>query len=342
MKTLSASPVGNYYLYSFDGKLLQTYNVYGVLLKDYIYMGDRLIAEYDHVGSRYLYYTPDQINSTRVVTDDAGTVVYSAAHDPYGGIQQTWVNTFDPTPKFSGKERDAESGLDYFGARYYSNPIYRWLSADSIKSKPGAISNPQRWNLYSYCGNNPLVYIDPDGSDQINIFLGFYRWDLKLDFSNLQETAKNAGHNITVYAYGSYDKEKFKASVEAKDTWTFFIGHSTNVDKKSGKRFGITIGYESAVLSDFIISNNECVGIFSCNSSDFAFDLFVVPGTVFATTESLRNSSWGLETGAYYLLSLLMQGEDPTTAMRVAQGFWAWALGAGGPVEPAIVTEKKK
>jgi thioredoxin 1 len=67
MKTLSASPVGNYYLYSFDGKLLQTYNVYGVLLKDYIYMGDRLIAEYDHVGSRFLYYTPDQINSTRVV-----------------------------------------------------------------------------------------------------------------------------------------------------------------------------------------------------------------------------------------------------------------------------------
>jgi hypothetical protein len=50
-------------------------------------MGDRLIAEYDHVGSRYLFYTPDQINSTRVVTDNTGTVVYSAAHDPYGGIQ---------------------------------------------------------------------------------------------------------------------------------------------------------------------------------------------------------------------------------------------------------------
>jgi hypothetical protein len=96
MTTPSASPVGNYYFYSFDGKLLQTYNVYGVLLKDYIYMGDRLIAEYDHVGSRYLYYTPDQINTTRVVTDSAGTVVYSAAHDPYGGIQQTWVSTYKP------------------------------------------------------------------------------------------------------------------------------------------------------------------------------------------------------------------------------------------------------
>ena len=72
MKMMSASPVGNFYIYSFDGKLLQLYDVLGTLLKDYIYMGDRLIAEYDHVGTRFLYYTPDQINSTRVVTDSDG------------------------------------------------------------------------------------------------------------------------------------------------------------------------------------------------------------------------------------------------------------------------------
>jgi RHS repeat-associated protein len=151
----------------FDGKLLQTYNVYGVLLKDYIYMGDRLIAEYDHVGSRYLFYTPDQINSTRVVTDDAGTVVYSAAHDPYGGIQQTWVNTFDPTPKFSGKERDEESQLDYFGARYYDKAQYRFISVDPIISSDLASDNLQRWNLYAYCMNNPLSYFDPDGMEAL-------------------------------------------------------------------------------------------------------------------------------------------------------------------------------
>jgi RHS repeat-associated protein len=168
MKTLSASPVGNYYLYSFDGKLLQTYNVYGVLLKDYIYMGDRLIAEYDHVGSRYLYYTPDQINSTRVVTDDAGTVVYSAAHDPYGGIQQTWVNTFDPTPKFSGKERDEESQLDYFGARYYDRSQHRFISADSITSSADFILEPHKWNLYSYCRNSPIAFVDPTGEHEVH------------------------------------------------------------------------------------------------------------------------------------------------------------------------------
>ena len=129
MKMMSASPVGNFYIYSFDGKLLQMYDVFGALLKDYIYMGNRLIAEYDHVGARFLCYTPDQINTTRVITDQGGNVVYSAVYDPYGGIQQSSPsNTYDPQLKFSGKERDAESQLDYFAARYYDRSQYRFIS----------------------------------------------------------------------------------------------------------------------------------------------------------------------------------------------------------------------
>jgi RHS repeat-associated protein len=135
MAPLSALPVGSYYIYSFDGRLMQVYDMFGELLKDYIYMGDRLVAEYDHVGQLLLYYTPDQINSTRVVTDSTGTVVYSAAHDPYGGIQQTWLSNYDPQLKFSGKERDVESQLDYFGARYYDRNIYRFISPDPVMSR---------------------------------------------------------------------------------------------------------------------------------------------------------------------------------------------------------------
>jgi RHS repeat-associated protein len=165
MKLMSASPVGNYYLYSFDGKLLQTYNVYGILLKDYIYMGDRLIAEYDHVGSRFLYYSPDQINSTRVITDSAGTVVYSVTYDPYGGVQiPDQYNTINPLPKFSGKERDAESELDYFGARYYDKNQYRFISVDPETKPGGARSDTQLLNLYTYCRNNPTAFLDPDGN----------------------------------------------------------------------------------------------------------------------------------------------------------------------------------
>ena len=168
-KMMSASPVGNFYIYSFDGKLLQVYDVYGHLLKDYIYMGDRLIAEYDHVGSRYLYYTPDQINTTRVVTDQVGNVVYSAVHDPYGGIQQTLVSTFDPQIKFSGKERDAESQLDYFGARYYDRSQYRFISVDAVRNASLPLFDAQYTNFYSFSRDNPISFFDPNGAFAVRI-----------------------------------------------------------------------------------------------------------------------------------------------------------------------------
>jgi RHS repeat-associated protein len=68
---------------------------------------------------------------------------------------------------FTGKERDAESGNDYFGARYYASSMGRWLSPDwSAKYEPvpyAKLDNPQTLNLYAYVLNNPLSKTDPDG-----------------------------------------------------------------------------------------------------------------------------------------------------------------------------------
>jgi RHS repeat-associated protein len=64
--------------------------------------------------------------------------------------------------RFTGKERDSESGNDYFGARYYTSTMGRWLSPDP--SMEGAILElPQTWNKYSYEYNRPLYGTDPDG-----------------------------------------------------------------------------------------------------------------------------------------------------------------------------------
>ena len=115
-KMMSGVPVtGTFYVYAFDGRFLAEYDVLGQLVREYIYFGGQLVAEYRNQESRLLYYASDQINSTRIVTDNTGTVVYSAVHEPYGGVQKTWVSDYDPSLKFSGKERDAESDLDYFG-----------------------------------------------------------------------------------------------------------------------------------------------------------------------------------------------------------------------------------
>jgi len=65
----------------------------------------------------------------------------------------------------TGKERDTESGLDYFGARYYASSMGRFMSPDPIKITEDRVANPSTLNLYSYAANNPLKYVDPDGQD---------------------------------------------------------------------------------------------------------------------------------------------------------------------------------
>lgn len=62
--------------------------------------------------------------------------------------------------KFTGKERDQETRLDFFGARYMSGAQGRFTSSDRISGWP---SQPQSWNQYAYGLNNPIRYIDPTG-----------------------------------------------------------------------------------------------------------------------------------------------------------------------------------
>ena len=63
----------------------------------------------------------------------------------------------------TGKERDAESGRDYFGARYYGSALGRWTSADEPFADQHP-EDPQSWNLYSYTRNNPLKFVDDTGA----------------------------------------------------------------------------------------------------------------------------------------------------------------------------------
>jgi RHS repeat-associated protein len=71
--------------------------------------------------------------------------------------------------QFTGKERDVESGLDYFGARYYGSALGRFTSADPKMFNSNFLVNPQKWNKYAYTINNPLRYFDPDGFEEISV-----------------------------------------------------------------------------------------------------------------------------------------------------------------------------
>lgn len=66
--------------------------------------------------------------------------------------------------RFTGKERDTESGLNYFGARYYGAALGRFTSPDPENAGADE-ADPQSWNAYAYARNSPLVFTDPDGRD---------------------------------------------------------------------------------------------------------------------------------------------------------------------------------
>jgi RHS repeat-associated protein len=82
------------------------------------------------------------------------------------------VNVSMLMSRFTGKERDAETGLDFFGARYYSGAQGRFTSVDPGFNLRAMIANPQRWNRYAYVSNNPLLFVDPDGREQVVIMNG--------------------------------------------------------------------------------------------------------------------------------------------------------------------------
>jgi RHS repeat-associated protein len=81
---------------------------------------------------------------------------------------------------FTGKERDSESGNDYFEARYYSSTMGRFLSPDDPKFSEK--NDPQSWNMYSYVGNNPLSKTDPTGHNWFDIS-GQWQWHKGSDYS---------------------------------------------------------------------------------------------------------------------------------------------------------------
>jgi RHS repeat-associated protein len=119
----------------------------------------QLASRVDIPGNVVHYYFHDQLSSTNVVTDALGNIQNESDYYPYGG--EIVVSSGDSNRyKFTGKERDSESGLDNFGKRYYASSMGRFSSTDP---GPYVWHDPQTLNRYAYTRNNPLKYVDPTG-----------------------------------------------------------------------------------------------------------------------------------------------------------------------------------
>jgi len=165
----------------------------GTLKSKHIFAGNtRLASKLVDSGTDRgtYYYHADHLGSSNAITTKTGSFHEHIEYFPYG---ETWVEEkvsggVELGYKFTAKELDAETGLYYFGARYYDAVLSRWVSVDPAFDKflpkgtnndklpAGGVFRTSNLGMYVYSSHNPLVYIDPDGRWDENIHYGSARY----------------------------------------------------------------------------------------------------------------------------------------------------------------------
>jgi len=158
------------YLYGMDGNPVAEMGGAGNWLQTNVHVGDMFLATYQ--GTNIYFQHTDHLGTIRAQSNSAGARVTACANLPFGDSLNCNGNANPAGYHFTGKERDTESGLDNFGARYYGGNMGRFMSpdftgegSDPVPVPSADFDNPQSLNLYSYVHNNPLTNVDPDGHD---------------------------------------------------------------------------------------------------------------------------------------------------------------------------------
>ena len=159
------------YEYAADGSKVRTTHTINNNVTSTVYCGNAVYENgslkmllnesgyYSFQDNKFHFYIKDHQGNVRVVADEAGKVDEVNDYYPFGGLMSNAGNNVQPY-KYNGKELDRKGGLDWYdyGARHYDATIGRWCAVDSLAEKYNS------FNVYNYCGNNPIRYVDPNGN----------------------------------------------------------------------------------------------------------------------------------------------------------------------------------
>lgn len=159
-------------------------------------LGSIATSTWDGSTDEIIYHHKDHLGGTHVETDDTGAVVEYIIYSPFGGtIVDQKTGMYENKFKYTGKEKDEDTGWYYYGARYYNPEYGQFLSEDPLFLSIGidkkitglAIKNPQSLNSHAYVENNPLIKIDNTGESSIRA------WLLNPVFTGIQTAALGFG-----------------------------------------------------------------------------------------------------------------------------------------------------
>src|ERR1700682_1919624 len=223
----------------------------------------QLAAEYGvPTDSGTTYLTADHLGSTRLLTNSSGAVKKRYDYFPFGeDIQanlgrstEDYGSGMYPSPPgvqaldFTGKERDAETGLDYFGARYMSAAQGRFTSPDAKQLSPRHDMSPLKWNRYVYVQNNPLGSVDPDGLDDYKVFITAPHAE-NGNWAAAAASAKEHGHTLTILKEEKPNIKAWTAALPEPHSRVAFAGHTTHEESGSER-----------VMTGVVLANGRSAG----------------------------------------------------------------------------------
>ncbi|MBU7015824.1 MAG: hypothetical protein HXS43_13445 [Theionarchaea archaeon] len=198
------------------------------------------------------YYHTDHLGSTRLVTSENGVTTEEIMYKPFGGQ----LNETEERYTYNGKELD-ETGLYFYGARYYDPVIGRFISRDPLTGKR---ESPQTLNRYAYCLNNPLKYIDPAGESIRSVVENTFGRLEGIDPEDLEEIQKlmDAGKQalalkriLTLLGFTFEDNKDgtFKVQID-EDTWYTMV-IDNNLKVRGVSAYGSTDHGEELISINF-------------------------------------------------------------------------------------------
>jgi RHS repeat-associated protein len=157
------------------------------------------------------YYHDDHLGTSQVLTSGLGYPIWQGTFLPFGQEYNPQITTNHY--KFTGKERDSETGLDYFGARYYAGAMGRFITPDPLMAS-GHVSDPQSWNRYTYTLNNPLRYTDPTGMEVPPNCANDSRCQITVKVHVVWDKTANKGKGLTDKQKADFKKNQVDKAVK--------------------------------------------------------------------------------------------------------------------------------
>lgn len=159
--------------YSVDGSSYERNIIAGSL-------GNIATSTYSGTTSSMIYHHHDHLGGTHVETDSTGTAVEYTLYTPFGAtLLDTKTGSYENDHKYTNKELDTDTGLYYYGARYYNptmgvfiaqDPLFVSFGTQDVNAVQKRIRDPHRLDSYTYSRNNPINLYDPDGRDYWSFF----------------------------------------------------------------------------------------------------------------------------------------------------------------------------